>query len=30
MRSVDLHIEGAKSEAIEVARNRLIVPAFRY
>lgn len=28
MRSVDLHIEGAKSGAIEVARNRLIVPTF--
>ena len=30
MRSADLHIEGAKSEAIEVARNRLIVPVFLF
>ncbi len=30
MRSVDLHIEGSKSEAIEVARNRLIVPVFLF
>ena len=28
MRSVDLHIEGATSGAIEVARNRLVVPTF--
>ncbi len=30
MRSADLHIEGAKSEAIEVAKNRLIVPLFLF
>ncbi|NOZ66276.1 MAG: hypothetical protein GXP00_07255 [Alphaproteobacteria bacterium] len=30
MRSADLHIEGAKSAAIEVARNRLIVPMFLF
>lgn len=30
MRSADLHIEGAKSEAIEVAKNRLIVPIFLF
>lgn len=30
MRSADLHIEGAKSQAIEVARNRLIVPVFLF
>lgn len=30
MRSADLHIEGAKSQAIEVARNRLIIPVFLF
>jgi len=30
VRSADLHIEGAKSEAIEVARTRLIVPALLF
>ncbi len=30
MRTAVLHIEGAKSEAIEVARNRLIVPVFLF
>ena len=30
MRTADLRIEGAKSEAIEVARNRLIVPVFLF
>ncbi len=30
MRSADLHIEGVKHEAIEVARNRLMVPAFLF
>jgi len=30
MRSADLHIGGVKSEAIEVARNRLMVPAFLF
>ncbi|VAX07742.1 Cell division protein FtsI [Peptidoglycan synthetase] [hydrothermal vent metagenome] len=30
MRSADLHIEGVKYEAIEVARNRLMVPAFLF
>lgn len=30
MRPADLHIEGAKAEAIEVARNRLIVPVFLF
>lgn len=30
MRSVDLHIAGAKFEAIEVARTRLIVPVFLF
>ncbi|MBL4802958.1 MAG: hypothetical protein JKY45_13815 [Emcibacter sp.] len=30
MRSADLHIEGAKFAAIEVARNRLIVPIFLF
>ncbi|MCF8474326.1 MAG: penicillin-binding protein 2 [Emcibacter sp.] len=30
MRSADLHIEGARIGAIEVARNRLIVPTFLF
>ncbi len=30
MRSADLHIEGAKYAAIEVARNRLLVPVFLF
>lgn len=30
MRSADLHIDGSKSSAVEVARNRLIVPVFLF
>ncbi|PCI47401.1 MAG: penicillin-binding protein [Alphaproteobacteria bacterium] len=30
MRPADFHIEGTKSEAIEVARNRLLVPIFLF